>query len=279
MKINNAWQLIDQAAKFPEVEMNAPLGFMLGATSKEFDSHCDKLIKQNGGKKDNGIYIKTSVFGGVDRMVRINQSFYFSDPNTETDIIDEITFIFDEFRDDYSTSNKDIKFFLSQIDSMFDNTWQTADFQLELDPNKFDDYHKFWMKNNQVVEFEYDFYLPMLTFYNIPKSGTQWIKKMVNMSLEIKEDISNNDYSQPKVKISNSPWDGSVYQVKKYLKGNLKDPDSYEAIEWSSVVEQGSNFIVRHKYRAKNSFGGYVIDEYLFTLNSDGEIINAEKTN
>jgi hypothetical protein len=34
------------------------------------------------------------------------------------------------------------------------------------------------------------------------------------------------------VKIENSPWDGSVRQVEKYLKSNLKDPKSYESIEW-----------------------------------------------
>jgi len=74
--------------------------------------------------------------------------------------------------------------------------------------------------------------------------------------------------------VKNSSWDGSVWQVMQYLKSNLKDPDSYESIEWSSVQKQGENYVVRHKYRAKNSFGGYMIENQIFTLNSDGEIIS-----
>ena len=32
--------------------------------------------------------------------------------------------------------------------------------------------------------------------------------------------------------VYNDGWDGSVQQVKDYLKGNLKDPDSLQFIEW-----------------------------------------------
>ena len=38
---------------------------------------------------------------------------------------------------------------------------------------------------------------------------------------------------------TNSGWDSSVYQVKDYLKLNMKDPDSLQYIEWSKVVKQG----------------------------------------
>ena len=78
-------------------------------------------------------------------------------------------------------------------------------------------------------------------------------------------------------KIQNSAWDNSVYQVEKYLKQNLKDPDSYESIEWSSVVEKDGNYQVRHKYRARNSFGGYVIENCIFILNKEGEVIDVVK--
>lgn len=37
---------------------------------------------------------------------------------------------------------------------------------------------------------------------------------------------------------------------------NLKNPDSYQGIDWSPVESLGNNYAVRHKYRAKNSFGG-----------------------
>ena len=51
--------------------------------------------------------------------------------------------------------------------------------------------------------------------------------------------------------VSNSGWDASVYQVERYLKDNLKDPKSYEAIEWSKVQKVNLSthkYIVRCKY-------------------------------
>lgn len=77
-----------------------------------------------------------------------------------------------------------------------------------------------------------------------------------------------------KEKVFNSAWDGSVLQVERYLKNNLRDPDSYQSIEWSKVIKNDNGtFVVRHKYRAKNGFGGYNIEEKIFVLNKDGEII------
>lgn len=73
--------------------------------------------------------------------------------------------------------------------------------------------------------------------------------------------------------IENSSWDGSVRQVELYLKANLKDPDSYQSIEWSRVVKTDKGgFFVRHKYRAKNSFGGFVIEEKIFTMDAQGNV-------
>lgn len=79
-------------------------------------------------------------------------------------------------------------------------------------------------------------------------------------------------------KIQNSPWDASVYQVENYLKRNyLKDPDSYQSIEWGKVVELNSDkYVVRHKYRARNSYGGYVVEEKLFVLDAEGNIIDTK---
>ncbi len=76
-------------------------------------------------------------------------------------------------------------------------------------------------------------------------------------------------------KVSNSSWDGSVLPVKEYLKKLLKDPKSIEYIEWFAVQEtQDGNYKVRVKYRAKNSFGGYVLNDQLFFLNSEGIVTN-----
>lgn len=83
--------------------------------------------------------------------------------------------------------------------------------------------------------------------------------------------------SAPKEPVVNSGWDGSVWQVEHYLERNLKDPDSFEAIDWFTVVKNNDNntYLVRCRYRAKNSFGGFVIEDRLFQLNKNGDVIAA----
>lgn len=75
--------------------------------------------------------------------------------------------------------------------------------------------------------------------------------------------------------VENSAWDGSVRQVKAWLKNNLKDPGSTEYIEWSPVSKtDDGGFMVRVKYRSKNSFGGYVVANQVFFLDSRGNVTN-----
>jgi hypothetical protein len=88
--------------------------------------------------------------------------------------------------------------------------------------------------------------------------------------------------------VHNSEYDDSVYQVEAWFKENLKDPKSLEIISWGRVWETtmligdaSSNlsipvFEVTVKYRAKNSFGGYVIENKRFTLNKSGMVIQVE---
>lgn len=76
--------------------------------------------------------------------------------------------------------------------------------------------------------------------------------------------------------IQNSPWDGSVYQVKKYLKKNLNNPKSYESISWSAVHYDSSinKYYVQHTYRAQNGFGAIVLCSQTFEIDSQGNVIN-----
>jgi hypothetical protein len=82
--------------------------------------------------------------------------------------------------------------------------------------------------------------------------------------------------------VHNSAYDGSVYEVETYLKINLKDPSSYESINWGKVIELEKDhtvphrYVVRHKYRAKNSFGGYVINNQIFYLDDYGKVIDVK---
>jgi len=75
--------------------------------------------------------------------------------------------------------------------------------------------------------------------------------------------------------VKNSEWDASVSQVKSWLKANLKDPSSIKYIEWSTVSKtDDGGFMVRVKYRAKNSFGGFVVENKVFIMNSSGTVLS-----
>lgn len=79
--------------------------------------------------------------------------------------------------------------------------------------------------------------------------------------------------------VFNSGLDGSVFQVERWLKANLKDPASLGVIEWGSVVAGANNeFQVRVKYRAKNSFGGYAVEQKIFRLDSAGTVVGVSDT-
>lgn len=80
-------------------------------------------------------------------------------------------------------------------------------------------------------------------------------------------------YDQDRPAVYNSPADASVRQVRDYLRQNLKDPSSIEYIEWSRVMPTDNGYLVSVKYRAKNSFGGYVVEQNTFILDKSGGVI------
>jgi hypothetical protein len=74
--------------------------------------------------------------------------------------------------------------------------------------------------------------------------------------------------------VVNNAWNSGVQQVTDYLKRNLKDPKSLDVIEWSPVEKRSDGgYQVRCKYRAKNSFGGYVISNQVFIMDSNGNVL------
>lgn len=66
-------------------------------------------------------------------------------------------------------------------------------------------------------------------------------------------------------------------KAKRYLKESLKDPDSYEVISAETAfIREYKGDTTQHKYiqsgikyRAKNSFGGYVIERRNVIMNAD----------
>lgn len=83
----------------------------------------------------------------------------------------------------------------------------------------------------------------------------------------------------PSAQVENNAYDGSVYQVEKYLKAHLKDPDSYEGIRWGEVTRVDMprwKYFVWHEYRARNSFGGMVVEKKRFYLDANGNVVDVK---
>lgn len=54
-----------------------------------------------------------------------------------------------------------------------------------------------------------------------------------------------------------STWDGAHRNLEKFIKANMKDPNSYEHVE-TRYSDNGDHLIVVTTYRGTNSFGGVV---------------------
>lgn len=60
--------------------------------------------------------------------------------------------------------------------------------------------------------------------------------------------------------------------VRMYMDEYLKDPGSYKPQSWD-VTKTDTGYKVRHRYRAKNGFGGYVLEELTFELDNYYNVI------
>ena len=83
--------------------------------------------------------------------------------------------------------------------------------------------------------------------------------------------LTNVEYeSSLKSKIGPKPeqseWDGSVKIVKDWLKQNANDADSIKYVDWSEIFTVGGNWGVRVKFRGKNSFGAYTLNNMQFEI-------------
>lgn len=71
--------------------------------------------------------------------------------------------------------------------------------------------------------------------------------------------------------------------VVNFLYLNLNDSASYQPSKWTNVDtifnEDGSIYVlgINHLFRSKNSFGGIVLDEYRFTLDTALNVLSSAK--
>lgn len=71
-----------------------------------------------------------------------------------------------------------------------------------------------------------------------------------------------------------SAWDGSVPSVEKWIKANIKDPDSYKHIE-TKYWDQGAKIVIKTKFTATNSFGGRISSLVRAEIDTTGRLIEA----
>lgn len=69
------------------------------------------------------------------------------------------------------------------------------------------------------------------------------------------------------------PTDEMLQSLDVYLQNNLKDPDSLKDLEWIETVTSGLTYKSHIRFRAANSYGGFVINEKLVRFNDAGEIV------
>ena len=129
-----------------------------------------------------------------------------------------------------------------------------------------------WAKKNMILE-----------LLCPTKQGDPVLVKCMNQpvwDLIVEDEKAGSSYSSPTptpaVIVKNNKWNGGVKQVEDYIERTLLDPDSYESIEWSEVKQKDDGYYVRHKYRAKNSFGGYVVANQLFHLDFSGNVVDVK---
>jgi hypothetical protein len=77
---------------------------------------------------------------------------------------------------------------------------------------------------------------------------------------------------QARTLVINGPWNSILRQAERHLKKSLHDADSFEALEWSPVVENKKGYQVRCKFRAKNVLGIYATQSKTVFLNKAGEV-------
>lgn len=58
-----------------------------------------------------------------------------------------------------------------------------------------------------------------------------------------------------RIKEQFNAWDGSHFNLERFIKNSMKDPDSYEHVE-TRYSDKGNYLLILTTFRGKNSFGG-----------------------
>lgn len=67
--------------------------------------------------------------------------------------------------------------------------------------------------------------------------------------------------------------------IERWVEYNLGDPDSFEIIDWEFIIPDDKGYRVVLRFRAKNAFGGMIIEEARFFIimeSSEGRVWKVE---
>lgn len=284
-KMKEAAILLEEAAKSPEKIVDVPFGFKLGWSEVQARKHVDSLTQEGIIVSDSFpmLVYKYPEYKGL----KANIELYFTNDSLYRLAFQHICKI-----EDLSESIEEHKNLLSYL---YNYESKRLSYKIPVDNIEDEEY---WdevnlsVTDNLVVLFKRIKYSSILqdekvyVFSNQPsaqkhpeyktvkemKEGEKRYKDIKNHEKWIEEHKEEIEIAAYKSDVKNNPLDGSVWQVKEYLKQNLKDPHSYESIEWGNVVRTDNGYLIRHKYRAKNSFGGYTIENLIFYIDYEGNI-------
>ncbi len=284
--INIAKDLLDKASAEPQEDFETLFGFKLNGTIKDFQERTNDLIKNGDGRLDStGDFIINTDWAYFEKRDISITPYY------KNDSIVFLDYYFVGSKEDVGFGYYPLQLINEELLKEFDETWENVSFDFKEITSKESyslptnvwgrHYSNFWVKGSVAVELTYG-WGANITYYNVPSYYKQ--NNFYTLSERLQKDMDeaveklNAKKSKVKMpKVENSPWNGSVRQVERYVKNHLKDPKSYESIEWSPVVQEGSQYRVRHRFRAKNSFGGYTVEDWEFCLDLNGNVIDVKQ--
>ena len=125
---------------------------------------------------------------------------------------------------------------------------------------------------------QYTFNKKVYIYLNPEKHDGQVAYKDEEKNKAIKKDLNNKSKAIKENSGKSgvhclSAWDGSYRPLVQIIKKNLKDPDSFKHRETRITPSENEVHIVVMTYGAKNSFGGYVVENVIARLTSQCSLI------
>ena len=105
-----------------------------------------------------------------------------------------------------------------------------------------------------------------------PQDESVFMKEERPSMVDSRNQLCQNCDSLRGIKPEQSRNDGSVQVVKDYIEENAKYPRSIRYKEWSKVTDYGDMWVVRCKFKGKNSFGEIADNDMWFYI-QNGKVV------